>query len=94
MFSYDWQNVFVTSGNSLYPYFVERVATDLRCLRPFKSTFNVWQAEDPLLDAWKGGALWAADQTNQSAFISREEFAEKGPHYLKEHVGSNVLQSS
>ena len=52
--------MFITGGNSQYPNFVERVETDLRCLRPFKSTFKVWQAEDPMLDGWRGGASWAS----------------------------------
>ena len=85
------QNVFITGGNSQYPNFVERVETDLRCLRPFKSTFKVWQAEDPMLDGWRGGASWASDTANTSYFVTKQEFAEKGAPYLKEHHASNTL---
>ncbi len=83
--------MFVTGGNSLYPSIVERVETDLCCLRPFKSTFKVWQATDPVLDGWRGGALWASEDSNLSCFITKEEFSEKGPQYLKEHHTSNIL---
>ncbi|XP_072176304.1 actin-related protein 5-like [Diadema setosum] len=83
------QNVFLTGGNLNFPNMVERIETELRAMRPFQSSFKVRRAGNPSLDAWLGAAKWATDPANQSLFISRAEYEEKGGDYLKEHHASN-----
>src|SRR5262249_49714418 len=47
---------------------------------------SVRRACNPLLDAWCGAAEWVGSSAWKSASLSRDEYLEKGPAYLK--VGS------
>lgn len=53
---------------------------------------NIRLAQDPVLDAWRGAALLAkiGGQQFSDSSISRSEYDEMGPEYLKEHFASNV----
>lgn len=82
------QNVFVTGGNTLHQSFSRRLERDLRCMRPFQSHFAVSSAEDPVLDAWRGGGLWAPD--NLHAFITKQDYFERGPEFMKHHSMANT----
>lgn len=82
--------MFVTGGNSLHTHFTQRLEEDLRAMRPFKSSFHVSAAGDPLLDAWRGGGLWAESPPNLDAFVTRDEYMEKGVEFMKQHSASNV----
>lgn len=55
----------------------------------------VTRAADPRLDAWRGAQSWASETVKQhgsmhSVAVSRQEYEEKGPEYLKEHSWANV----
>jgi actin-related protein 5 len=43
-----------------------------------------------VLDAWRGAAQWAGKKENRGAFVTRAEFQEKGPEYIKEHGQGNM----
>lgn len=77
------RDIFLTGGNTLFKNFDDRVRDGLRALLPADSPLVVRRAEDALLDAWKGAAGWAGSQAWKSAKISREEYLEKGPEYIK-----------
>jgi len=84
------RNIFVTGGNTLHQGFLRRIEYEVRSLRPFGSAFNVYQARDPLLDAWRGAALLASSKEQLvAASMSRREWEEMGPEYFKEHALSN-----
>jgi actin-related protein 5 len=36
-----------------------------------------------VLDSWKGAAKWAGGSAWKSAAVTREEYLEKGPEYMK-----------
>ena len=74
----------------MFPSFADRVRTDLQAMRPFKSSFSIYSAEDGLGDAWRGGCSWANSDNSQGGFVSREEYEEHGVEYFKEHVTSNL----
>lgn len=82
-------NVFLTGGLSKIPGLKMRLESELQQMLPFKSTFKVTSAQDPVLDGWKGSAKWANNPSNKSLFVSREEYLEKGDGYLKQHCSSN-----
>ncbi len=84
------QNIFVTGGNTLHQQFCQRLERDVRCLRPFQSSFRISPAQDPLLDAWRGGGTWAAQPDNCHAFITRDDYSEFGAEYMRQHSASNV----
>jgi actin-related protein 5 len=77
------RDIFLTGGNTLFKNFDDRVRDGLRQLLPADSPLTVRRAEDALLDAWKGAAEWAGSQAWKAAKISREEYLEKGPEYIK-----------
>ena len=74
----------------MFPNFTERVRADLQAMRPFKSFFSVYAAEDGLVNGWRGGCSWANSDDSESGFVSRAEYDECGVEYLKEHVTSNL----
>jgi len=85
------QNVFVTGGNTLYSGFKTRLENELRAMRPFKSKFRVFLAENAEMDAWLGARQWAQNVPNLTeASITRAEYEEFGEGYLKEHKCSNI----
>ncbi|OAA47785.1 Actin-like protein [Metarhizium rileyi] len=83
------KDIFLTGGNTLFQNFDERVREGLRALLPAASELKVRRAQDALLDAWKGAAGWAGTPAWKAATITREEYREKGPDYIKEHDMGN-----
>jgi len=86
------QNVFVTGGNTQFPNFQERLERELLAIRPFQSTFKVFTAANPVLDAWFGARKWVRSLNGsvQTVSVTSEEYNEKGGEYLKEHFASNL----
>ena len=77
------RDVFLTGGNTLFQNFDDRLRNGLRALLPADSPLVVRRAQDALLDAWKGAATWAGTPAWKQATITREEYQEKGPDYIK-----------
>ncbi|EFW17766.1 chromatin remodeling complex subunit Arp5 [Coccidioides posadasii str. Silveira] len=84
------RDVFITGGNSLFQGFDERFAREFRAVLPEGSDLRVRRANDPVLDAWKGAAQWAAGPDLATCSISRQEYLEKGSEYIKEHMLGNA----
>ena len=79
----------------MVPGFDKRIKAELRMLNPPEMPINVVKSYDPMLDAWKGGAMLAREHFNGSSIrefsISKAQYEECGHHYLKEHFCSNYL---
>lgn len=59
-------------------------------MRPFQSEFNVYRAQNPVMDAWYGARNWAQSQDMFEKYsVSKKEYEEKGGEYLIEHCVSN-----
>lgn len=85
------QNVFLTGGNILYPGMKTRMERELLAMRPFRSSFQVALASNPVLDAWFGARDWAIEHIDQAeGWITLADYEEKGGEYLSEHAASNV----
>lgn len=84
------QDIFITGGLAKLPNFSDRVFNDLQALLPAGSPLKVRLANDPQLDAWKGMSKWARAEESKTAYISRAEYDEYGPEYIKEHGLGNV----
>ena len=76
-------NVFLTGGNTMFAGFEERLRKELRAVLPVEAPVNIQKADDPVLDAWKGAAQWAADPKSAQCFVTKEEYQEKGSEYIK-----------
>lgn len=92
------QDIFLTGGNTLFRNFDDRLRDELRAVLPAETQLTLRHAKNPLLDAWKGAAEWACGDEWKAAAVSREEYLEKGPDYIKVCVLSmelltNILHS-
>ncbi|KAL8672120.1 MAG: hypothetical protein Q9168_003394 [Polycauliona sp. 1 TL-2023] len=83
-------DIFLTGGNTMFTGFDERLQRELRAVLPIDAPINLRKAKDPVLDAWRGAAQWAAGPESKQRFITREEYQEKGSEYLKEHNLGNA----
>ena len=86
-----FQYVFVTGGCASFPGFKERLERELLAMRPFQSQFSVYNAENPVTDAWYGARKWARDPALMETYgLTRKDFEEKGGEYFKEHIVTNT----
>jgi actin-related protein 5 len=85
------KDVFVTGGYALFQGFEERLRTELRAVLPADFQLGVRTAKDPVLDAWRGAAAWASSGESRAAFVTKEEYLEKGSDYIREHNLGNVF---
>ena len=93
------KNIFLTGGNTNYPFLKERIYHDLRSYLPVGIDINIMKAEDPILDTWKGARLFFNDtygdkngknDLTNSIYITRKEYDEYGIDYFKEHFCGNT----
>ena len=93
------KNIFLTGGNTNYPFLKERIYHDLRSYLPVGIDINIMKAEDPILDTWKGARLFFNDtygdkngknDLTNSIYITKKEYVEYGIDYFKEHFCGNA----
>jgi len=90
------KEIFLTGGLMNTPGASSRVQAEVRRVLPASFSpgvdLNILLAKDPVLDAWRGAALLAkiGGQQLSDSSVSRSEYEEMGPEYLKEHFASNV----
>ena len=77
------KDIFLTGGNTLFSGFDERLREELRSVLPVGSVMNVRRASNPLLDAWRGAAQWALEPGFRQSAVTRDEYLEKGPDYIR-----------
>lgn len=84
------KHVFLTGGNANFRNFKERIDYELLQMRPFKSSYQIFCAANPSLDAWRGARRLALNpQWLAESSITRQDYEEKGEGYLAEHGASN-----
>ena len=84
------KDIFLTGGYSMFQGFEERLHSELRAVLPADLPLAVRRAKDPVLDAWRGAARWAATKESRNSFVTKAEWAEKGGEYIREHNLGNV----
>ncbi|CAK7565546.1 MAG: Actin-related protein 5 [Sporothrix epigloea] len=87
-------DIFLTGGLTLFQNFDERLQAGLRALLPAGAPLRLRRATDPLTDAWRGAAGWAGSSAWRQAAVTKEEYLEKGPDYIKEHDQGNAFAPS
>ncbi|GIZ37329.1 hypothetical protein CKM354_000077900 [Cercospora kikuchii] len=85
------KDVFLTGGYTFFQGFEERLQDELRAVLPADVLMKVRKAKNPSLDAWKGAAKWASSSESRTSSVTKEEWAEKGGDYLREHNLGNVF---
>lgn len=84
-------NVFITGGNTSLPGIRERVVREFTEFLPVGTNLNVKLSANPLLSSWKGMAKFAnTTELFDSSAISKKDYEEYGPEYIKEHNLGNV----
>ena len=68
---------------------MERLKVDLTRQRPSGSRIKINTASNAMYDTWKGAKKWSVSDTAISQFLTKEEYNENGPGYIKSHVLSN-----
>ncbi|CAK7891631.1 actin-related protein 5 [[Candida] anglica] len=84
------QDVFVTGGLVQWPNFIERLQKDFTSFLPVGAPLKVRSAKDPVSDAWRGMSKWASSEECTNSYVTRAEYDEMGPEYIKEHGLGNV----
>ena len=83
-------NVFVTGGWVQMPNFTDRLHSELRQFLPVDVPLKVWSAADYMRDPWRGMKLWSQSDESKKSYVSKAEYDEYGPEYIKEHGLGNV----
>ncbi|KAF6137826.1 hypothetical protein GIB67_040534 [Kingdonia uniflora] len=76
-------SILMTGGSCLFPGMAERLETDIRKIRPFGASIKVLRASDPILDAWRGAATYAAAPQFSMQTFSKQDYYEKGEDWLR-----------
>ncbi|GAV46482.1 hypothetical protein ZYGR_0A00740 [Zygosaccharomyces rouxii] len=85
------QNVWITGGNAKLPGLRERIVKEFSEFLPSGSPFSIRKSQDPSLDAWRGMAKLAQNTEDfKHGYITKQEYLEYGPEYIKEHNLGNV----
>lgn len=88
------ERIFVTGGPATLPGLKERLEREIRALRPFGIGFNVIMAKDAALDAWNGARMVALNESLKSIAVTKKDYDELGPDYIKNYKCSNVYAPS
>ncbi|KAL8954080.1 MAG: hypothetical protein Q9222_000093 [Ikaeria aurantiellina] len=83
-------DIFLTGGNTLFAGFSDRLRSEFRAVLPSEALIEIRQANDPILDSWRGAAQWAASLDSAQSFVTKEDYQEKGSEYMKEHNLGNA----
>ncbi|XWS07743.1 hypothetical protein CRYUN_Cryun41cG0016800 [Craigia yunnanensis] len=78
-------SIFMTGGCSLFPGINERIEAGIRMLRPCGAPIKVVRALDPVLDAWRGASVFAANLKFPQQTFSRADYYEKGEDWLRRY---------
>lgn len=84
------QDVFLTGGLSNLPNFKSRIVKEFTSFLPVGAPLKVRNAQDPNIDPWRGMQMWSTTEECESSYVSRAEYEEYGPEYIKEHKLGNV----
>lgn len=80
--------MFTTGGNTLVPYFDARLSSSLKSVLPVDADFQIVRSLDDT-QAWKGMAKWASTPQGIQARITKAEYEEFGPDFLKPNPWGN-----
>lgn len=84
-------NTWLTGGNSRIPGTRERIVKEFTQFLPVQTQLAVYQSINPSLDAWNGMVkLGNNRELYTKSSISKKDYEEFGPDYIKEHQLGNV----
>lgn len=84
-------HVYLTGGCAKFKGLKERLAKELLEMRPFQSTFSIYEIDEPSLSAWLGACAQARKSNFSQTLTTRKDYQEHGSEYFKEHKASNIF---
>ncbi|KAF0920976.1 hypothetical protein E2562_037891 [Oryza meyeriana var. granulata] len=84
------QSILVTGGCSLIPGMIPRLESGIRQFRPYLAPLKLVRAADPLLDAWRGAAAFAASSKFGRQTFSLADYREHGENLFHRY---NIVYS-
>ncbi|EES00326.1 hypothetical protein BDA96_03G077500 [Sorghum bicolor] len=84
------QSILVTGGSSLFPGMIPRLESGIRQYRPYLAPLKLVRAADPILDAWRGAAAFAASSKFGKQTFSLADYREHGENLFHRH---NIVYS-
>ncbi|XP_067628467.1 actin-related protein 5 [Eurosta solidaginis] len=82
-------NILLTGGCSQFAGLKERLSKELREMRPFQTSFQIYAAQVPELDAWFGAKDFANSDHFNESLSTKRDYEENGGDYFREHLYSN-----
>ena len=73
-----WGNIVLVGGSVQFPGFKERLEKELRTKAPDDCELNVVIPENPVTQAWQGGAVLAEMSTFDQFVVTKQEYTEFG----------------
>jgi len=84
-------HVYLTGSCAQFRGLKERLSKELLELRPFQSSFAIYESNDPTLSAWLGACLQAKKAHFNDSLTTRSQYQEHGSEYFREHSASNLF---
>ncbi|KAK3006580.1 hypothetical protein RJ639_016231 [Escallonia herrerae] len=78
-------SILMMGGNCLFPGMADRLEAGIRMIRPCGTPIRVMGASDPILDAWRGAAAYAAAMQFPQQTFSKVDYYEKGEDWLRQY---------
>ncbi|XP_076271782.1 actin-related protein 6 [Rhynchophorus ferrugineus] len=88
------KNIVVVGGNCKFPGFKERLYTELRSLLPDQWEMNVYQPDNPITYAWKGGGALLKTHDFKSNLVTKQDYEELGSTIIQERFNNFMLDDS
>ncbi|KAL2558137.1 Actin-related protein 5 [Forsythia ovata] len=76
-------SILLTGGSCLFPGLSERLEAGIRMIRPSGTPIRIIKASNPIFDAWRGAAAYAAAMQFPQQTFSKMDYYEKGEDWLK-----------
>ena len=84
-------NILVVGGSSKFPGFMERLEGELRKLVSDEYQIRIARADDPLKNAWLGGARLAQNEAVlKDRLVTRQEYLEHGDVWTRRRFAGKV----
>lgn len=76
-------SILLTGGSSLFPGMQQRLEAGIRAMRPCGTPIKIFEASDPILDAWRGASAYASGVLFRQQTFSKIDYYEKGEDWLR-----------
>ncbi|XP_018566589.1 actin-related protein 6 [Anoplophora glabripennis] len=88
------KNVVLVGGNCKFPGFKERMYTELRSQLPDLWELNVFEPDDPISYAWKGGKPLLRTPDFKNFLVTKEEYEELGSSIIQQRFNTWMTDNS